>query len=85
MPTEIAAALIAALLALGGSAIKKHTDLEKRVDELALVVARDYITKADFQVASERIYSAIDRFEAKLDMHVFGDMADAERLFRQGK
>jgi hypothetical protein len=82
MPTEIIAALIAALLALGGSAVKKHTDLAKRVDDLSLMVARDYVTKADFQVATERIYAAIDRFEAKLDMHVFGDLAHAERIYK---
>lgn len=70
MPEGLIAAVIAAVLGISGAAIKRFGDVESRIDRVELNVANNYVTKADFQRYSDRIYTSLDRFEGKLDQHV---------------
>ena len=40
-------------------------------DRLELKVAELYLTKKDFELAMERLFSTLHRFEEKLDFHVY--------------
>ena len=60
-------------LAVAGATLKKFNEHDQRVDRLELIVARDYLTKVEFRDYMDRLYSTLDRFEAKLDYHVLGD------------
>lgn len=72
MPTELVAAFIAAFLGLSGATLKRFGDLEKRIDRVELNVVKNYISKADFVLAQDRLFKVLDRFEVKLDYHIFG-------------
>jgi hypothetical protein len=72
MPVELVAALIASILGLSGATLKRFGDLEKRIDQVELNVARNYISKEDFVLAQDRLFKVLDRFEVKLDYHIFG-------------
>ena len=74
MPNELVAALIASILGLSGATLKRFGDLERRIDQVELNVARNYISKEDFIASQDRLFKVLDRFETKLDLHVFGDL-----------
>lgn len=40
-------------------------------DKLELKVAELYLTKKDFELAMERLFTTLHRFEEKLDFHVY--------------
>ena len=80
MPTEVMAACFAIFLGLSGAVLKKFSDGEKRMDRIELTLAKEYMTKQDFHVALERVFTAIDRFEAKLDYHVYGERTDGTQV-----
>jgi hypothetical protein len=82
MPTELVAALAAALLGLSGATLKRFGDIEKRINQIELNVASRYITKEDFQTAQDRLMGFLERFETKLDMHVFGDLDDHKKAIQ---
>ena len=71
MPVELVAALIASILGLSGATLKRFGDLEKRIDQVELNVVRNYISKEDFVIAQDRLFKVLDRFEVKLDYHIF--------------
>lgn len=76
MPTELLAALVAAVLGLAGATLKRFGDIEKRIDQVELNVATKYISKEDFTASQDRLFKVLDRLETKLDLHVFGDLDD---------
>ena len=43
------------------------TDLDKRIDGIELRVAQDYLSKAEFSAALERVEQHMVRIENKLD------------------
>ena len=43
------------------------TDLDKRIDSIELRVAQDYLSKAEFSAALERVEQHMVRIENKLD------------------
>jgi hypothetical protein len=74
VPNELIAALIAAILGLSGATLKRFGSIEKRIDQVELNVANNYISKDDFAAAQDRLFKVLDRFETKLDWHVFGEI-----------
>ena len=44
------------------------SELDRRVDGIELRVAQDYVSKADFQHALERVENQLIRLEEKLDV-----------------
>ena len=60
-------------IATGGAVLtrgihKQITLLERRIDALELQVARDYVSKSDFENTLTRLESHIIRIEQKLDV-----------------
>jgi hypothetical protein len=82
VPTELVAALIAAFLGLSGASLKRFGDIEKRINQIELNVVSRYITKEDFQFAQDRLMGFLERFETKLDLHVFGDLDDHKKVIQ---
>lgn len=82
MPTELVAALAAALLGLSGATLKRFGDIEKRINQIELNVASRYTTKEDFQAAQDRLMGVLERFETKLDLHVFGALDDHKKAIQ---
>ena len=65
-------ASIGIAIATGGAVLtrgihKQITLLERRIDALELQVARDYVSKSDFENTLTRFESHIIRIEQKLD------------------
>lgn len=79
MPTELLAALVASILGLAGATLKRFGDIEKRIDQVELNVASKYISKEDFTLAQDRLFRVLERFETKLDLHVFGELSDQKQ------
>ena len=63
----IAAALIGLFSAISTRLHNRIHDLDKRVDAFELRVAESYFTKAEFNVALERVEQHMIRIENKLD------------------
>ena len=76
MSEPILALAASVTLAVAGATLKKFSDHDRRVDQLELIVARDYLTKAEFRDYMDRLYTTLDRFECKLDYHVFGEQTN---------
>jgi hypothetical protein len=71
MPTELVAALAAAILGLSGATLKRFGDIEKRINQIELNVASNFISKEDFTSAQDRLFRILERFETKLDCHIY--------------
>ena len=82
MSHELIAAVAAAILGLSGSTLKRFGDVEKRLNQIELNVASRYITKEEFQAAQDRLMGVLERFEVKLDLHVFGDLDDRKKAMQ---
>lgn len=80
MPTELLAALIAAVLGLAGATLKRFGDIENRIDQVELNVAMKYISKEDFAASQDRLFKVLDRFEGKLDYHIFQDKGETKGM-----
>ena len=70
--------MIAALLGWGGFTWKKAEDAmfaaraaADQVDRVELKMAEKYLTKQEFELTMERLFGTLDRFEEKLDYHVY--------------
>ena len=79
MSHELIAAVAAAILGLSGATLKRFGDVDKRLNQIELNVASRYTTKEDFQAAQDRLMGFLERFETKLDLHVFGDLDDHKK------
>ena len=82
MSHELIAALAAAILGLSGATLKRFGDVENRINQIELNVASRYTTREDFQSAQDRLMGVLERFEAKLDLHVFGDLDDHKKAMQ---
>lgn len=85
MPTELLAALVAAVLGLAGATLKRFGDIEKRIDQVELNVAHKYISKEDFAASQDRLFKVLDRFETKLDFHIFQDVGETKGMPNYGQ
>ena len=70
--------MIAALLGWGGFTWKRAEDAlfaaraaADQVDRVELKMAEKYLTKQEFELSMERLFGSLDRFEEKLDYHVY--------------
>jgi len=69
---EVAVPAVVALIS-GGFVLNTRvhnrvSELDRRVDGIELRVAQDYVSKADFQHALERVENQLIRLEEKLDV-----------------
>jgi hypothetical protein len=78
MPHELIAALAAAILGLSGATLKRFGDVEKRINQVELNVASKYISKEDFTAAQDRLFGVLERFETKLDYHIFQNVVETK-------
>lgn len=67
-----------ALLGWGGftwrraeDAVKVANNASSHVDRVELKVAEFYLTKKEFELSMDRLFSTLTRLEGKLDTHVF--------------
>ena len=68
---EVAVPAVVALIS-GGFVLTSRihgrvSDLDRRIDGIELRVAQEYVSKADFQHALERVENQLIRLEEKLD------------------
>ena len=70
--------MIAALLGWGGFTWRRAEDAllaaraaADQVDRVELKMAEKYLTKQEFELSMERLFGTLDRFEEKLDYHVY--------------
>jgi len=61
-------ALISGGFVLNTRVHNRVSELDRRVDGIELRVAQDYVSKADFQHALERVENQLIRLEEKLDV-----------------
>ena len=87
LPEYILATMAAALLGWGRFTWKKAEDAltaaqaaADQVDKLELKVAETYLTKEDFDHYMDRLFTTLDRFENKLDYHVYKQDETIENL-----
>jgi hypothetical protein len=79
--------MTAALLGWGGFTWRKAEDAmiaaRRSLDVVAKVelkLAEEYVTKKDFELAFDRLFTTLGRFEEKLDYHVYAQDATIRRL-----
>lgn len=87
MPIEFFAIMATAMLGWGGftwSRAEKALDAAERAsdrtDKLELKLAEKYLTKEEFELQMERLFKTLERFEGKLDFHVYNQAEDIKRL-----
>ena len=74
MLDAVVTATIALLSGLGVITSRLHlriTELDKRIDQVELKVATDYVQKADLNEIVERVETHMVRIENKLDRIIF--------------
>nr|BDD47445.1 hypothetical protein 21 [Pelagibacteraceae bacterium] len=60
-------ATITGVAALTGRLNSRITELDRRVDQMELRVAENYVSKADMEILIDRVESHLIRLENKLD------------------
>jgi hypothetical protein len=77
-PEYVVAAVITIVLGWGGftwrraeSACEDVLKVSNRVDALSLKIAEKYLTREDFELQMDRLFTTLARFEKKLDFHVY--------------
>lgn len=87
LPEYALSAMIAALLGWGGftwrraeAAIFEARTAADKTDRLELKVAEHYLTKKDFEMSMDRLFSTLARFEEKLDYHVIEQDQTIKRM-----
>ena len=78
LPEYILSVMTAALLGWGGftwrraeTAILQARAASDKSDKLELKVAENYITKQEFELSMNRLFKTLNRFEEKLDHHLY--------------
>jgi len=79
--------MIAALLGWGGFTWRRAEDAlfaaraaADQVDRVELKMAEKYLTKQEFELSMERLFGILDRFEEKLDYHVYEQERNIKNL-----
>lgn len=79
MPEYLIATFAAALLGWGGftwrraeAAIESAQEAANQVDRVELKMAENYLTRKEFELSMDRIFSTLERLEKKLDFHFTG-------------
>jgi len=79
--------MIAALLGWGGFTWRRAEDAlfaaraaADQVDRVELKMAEKYLTKQEFELSIERLFGILDRFEEKLDYHVYEQERNIKNL-----
>jgi hypothetical protein len=95
LPEYVLATMAAALLGWGTFAWKRAEDAllaartaSVQTEKLELKVAETYLTKREFELSMERLFSTLSRFEDKLDYHVYQQderINDLKDRLRQAK
>jgi hypothetical protein len=87
LPEYALSAMIAALLGWGGftwrraeNAIMEARSASDKTDRLELKVAEHYLTKKEFEMSMDRLFSTLARFEEKLDYHVYEQDQTIKRM-----
>jgi hypothetical protein len=77
LPEYLVATITAALLSWGGftwkkaeAALKTAQEAESQVDRVELKMAENYLTRKEFDLSMDRIFSTLERLEKKLDFHL---------------
>lgn len=90
MPIEFFAIMATAMLGWGGftwSRAEKALDAAERssdrTDKLELKLAEKYLTKEEFDMQMERLFSTLARLESKLDQTVYLQVQEAHRVQRR--
>jgi len=65
-----AIALVAAMAALNTRTHNRITELDRRVDNIELSVAKNYVSRTEHFQAMERIEEHMVRIEGKLDLFI---------------
>jgi len=95
LPEYVLATMAAALLGWGTFTWKRAEDAllvartaSGQTEKLELKVAETYLTKREFELSMERLFSTLSRFEDKLDYHVYQQderINDLKDRLRQAK
>lgn len=87
LPEYILAAMVTAVLSLGGftwrraeKAIDAAQAAADATDRLELKLAENYLTKDEFDLQMERLFKTLARFEEKLDYHVYAQAQGIGKL-----
>ena len=70
MPEYLMAAGVAAMLSLFGVSFRKIDAADRRMDQLELKVAEQYVTKEEFRLQFKELFKVLARLEDKVDAHV---------------
>jgi hypothetical protein len=87
VPEYILATVITIVLGWGGftwrraeQALDAAVKACDATDKLELKLAEKYLTKDEFEYQMERLFKTLDRFEEKLDYHVYNQAQDIQAL-----
>lgn len=87
MPEQLLVIMISATLAWGGftwrrseHAVDMASKAQDRADRVELKLAEKYLTKDEFETQMERLFATLNRFEQKLDFHVYTQTQDISKL-----
>jgi hypothetical protein len=79
LPEYLVVTVTAALLGWGGftwrraeAAMQSAQDAANQVDRVELKMAENYLTRKEFELSMDRIFSTLERLEKKLDFHLTG-------------
>jgi len=70
------------IVAVGSAGLCKINTIEGRMDELEVRLPEKYVTKDDYNATVMRIFSGIERIEAKLDQRILGELERAEERIK---
>lgn len=89
LPEYILSVMTAALLGWGGftwrraeSALLQARAASDKTDKLELKVAENYLTKQEFELSMNRLFKTLNRFEEKLDHHLY-DQGESIKAIRK--
>lgn len=87
MPEHLFILAVSAMLGWGGftwrrseHAVDLATKAGDRSDRLELKLAEKYLSKQEFELQMERLFTTLHRFEQKLDFHVYTQTDDINKL-----
>lgn len=74
MPEYLIALVASVVVGYGAFLHRKVDDTSQGLDEFKTEVAKTYVTKEDLEKNFDRLNNTLQRFEVKLDAHVFAEV-----------
>ena len=72
--------LLSIVLAAMGYTINSIGKLDRRIDEVALDLAKNYVTRSELDARFSELFSHLHRMEEKLDAHVSEDVHRIQKM-----